>query len=516
MWVEEENNQDPYGRTNPTAGTPTVGAGGGVASAPTTQAGTSGTTSNPSTQNPTQSNAPTQTFGTVQDYLKGNQQQGEALGQQFTGNLASNQTNEKSAIDTAAKQTQSDINSGTTNYDAGLVNQAVSDPTKITGNPDQLSSFLKQWNAAYTGPSSFEASTNYAPAQAASSEAQNFGTEESTTGGQQQILHDQFGVYGQGNQGLDQAVLQNSSYFPKVQQQASDFQTIPTYLSNAAAPLDTAATNAAANTAAAQTQTRQAFANMPTSFQSQINAEVAAKRSQDQATASNYQAALASGDAQKVNQALTEMAPGNANGSISQYLGALNQSYGVNPDLTNYYTFNPATDVTAANVATPQEYAKAAAYQQLTGQDYSGILNPANAAQAGTTASPNSGVNVANLTSYLKNTVGQQDKELLGKGTLADVSTKLNLAPITDPKNMGDTTLASKTASELIGAAQRAGMSRGTNGTPSNLENIYHDAATSLVHTAGGGTLNTNSPATAGLLQFVRQLGTYLYGKPQY
>lgn len=511
MWVDEENNQDPYGRTTPAASSPSVGAGGGVASAPT---GTSGTTSNPSTQTPTQTNAPTQTFGTVQDYLKGNQQQGEALGQQFTGNLANSATNEKSAIDTAAKQTQSDITAGSTNYDSGLVNSAVSDPTKVAGNPDQLSSFLKQWNASYSGPSSFENSANYAPASAAAAEAQSLGTQESTTGGQQQILHDQFGVYGQGNQGLDQAVLQNSSYFPKVQQQASDFQTIPTYLSSAATPIDTAATTAAANTANAKTQTQNAFANVPATFQAQVNNQVQNRQDAANALATKYKTDLASGNVGQIVQDIQSANPGASTQTIQSYLNGLKADTGVIPDLSQQYTFNPNTAITAANSVNPGMYANAAAYNKLTGVDYSGILNPANASQAGTAPTAQSGLNPNALQTYLKGNLATSDKALLANPDITTISKNLGIPDVVNG-DMSNVAAGKQSAQALIDAAQRTGFSRQP-GQATPLDNAYHQAAAALVHTAGGGALNTNNPKTAGLLQFVRQLGTFLYGAPQY
>lgn len=514
MWVDEENNQDPYGRTNPTVGTPTVGAGGGVSSAPSTSAGTAGTTSNPSTQTPTPTNQPTQNFGTVQDYLKGNQQQGEALGQQFTGNLSANQTNEKGAIDTAAKQTQSDINAGSTNYNSGLVNTAVSTPTQVTNNPDQLSSFLKQWNAAYTGPASLEASTNYAPAQAAASEATNLGTEEATTGGQQQILHDQFGVYGQGNQGLDQAVLQNSSYFPKVQQQASDFKTIPTYLANAAAPVNTAATTAAANTANTQAQTRAAFANEPTTFQNQINAEVQNNRNTANALATKYKTDLASGDVTQINNDIQAANPKTDTQNLLTYLSGIKEDTGTVPDLSQQYTFNPNTDITAANTATAQEYANAAAYNKLTGVDYSGTLNPANAGQANTAPVAQAGLNPTALKNYLSPILATKDKAIMANPDITSISKNLGVADVVNG-NMSDVAAGRQSAQAIIDAARRTNFVR-QSGQVTPIDNLYHQAAQTLVGTAGGGRLNTSNPATAGLLQFVRQLGTFLYGAPQY
>lgn len=372
MWLDEKNNEDPYNRTQSQPGGPSVGTGGG-----TTQTG--GTTSNPSTTNPIQPNTPSQAFGTVQDYLGANKQQGEQLGQQFTNSLAKSATNEKQAIDTAAGQTSQDITAGSTPFNANLVNKAVTDPTKVTGNPDDLNSFLKQWNASYTGPSSFENSANYAPATAAVSEAATKQTEAGTTGGQQQLLQDEFGVYGQGNKGLDQNLIQNSGSNPAIQAQAKQFGTLPDYLKNAAAPINTQANKAAADTAATQSQTEGAFTNVLTDFQKKINDETAANRATAQA---NYTAA--------------------ENAALNPIETKLQQNYGITPDIASQRTFNPNVDITPENAASAQDYADAAAYQQLTGKDFTGVLNPNNVTQAGQWASPTLTAGIPAIQKYLQ------------------------------------------------------------------------------------------------------------------
>lgn len=517
MWVDDKNEQDPYNRlVNPNPPTvATVGAGGGAGGAgqPT------GTQSNPSTQTPTGPTAPTQNFATVQDYLGANKTQGEDLGQKFTGSLDTSATNEKNAISGAVNQTQNAINAGTTNYDSNLINTALSNPTKVANDPGQLNSFLAQWNASYSGPSSFESSPTYDTATAASTEAQQKQAQVGTAGGQQQLISDQFGVYGQGNKGLDQAILQNSSYYPKVQGEAQNFQNVQDYLTGQAGNLDTAATKAATDTAAAKTNTQNAFANSLTNFQNTLNANTASDLATATAQANKVKADLASGNLSTITPDL-----GGASGvaanypTLQQYLTTLNQNYGVKPDLSNYYTYNPGTNVTNATTASAQDYAKAAALQKLTGTDYSSLLNPTNAAQAGTwnKTGTSNGVDIPNAVTYLKSQLGQQDKQLLANTSLSDATTKLNVPNVVDAKNFSNVAGNQQAANAIIAAAQRQGMGRGQNGVPNNLDNLYHQAAVALVGTAGGGALNTNSPATAGILAFVRQLGTYLYGSPQY
>lgn len=410
MWVDDKNPEDPYNRlSNKTPGAPSVGAGGGAA-----QPG--GTTSNPSTQNPVAPQQPTQSFATVQDYIGANKSQGDALGQQFTDKLAGNLTNEKNTIDTSADQANNEITAGKTNYDPNIVSEAVSSPTTVANDPNKLNSFLGQWNAAYTGPQSFESSDAYTPATGAVTEAQTKQAEAKTTGGQQQLLHDNFGVYGQGNQGLDQTLLQNSNAYPTVESQAKEFGTIPDYLSGKAQSVDTAATKAATDTAAAKQQTQGAFANNLTNFQNTINGKVTAAQTAAQTSADKVKSDLAAGNTQAIVADLKNAnLPPDQIASIQSYLHNYHLDYGTSPDASSTYTFNPATDITAANVASPEDYANAAAYGKLTGTDYSGVLNPTDAAKAGTAPQASTGLNGQKISDYLKGALSTQDKNLLAK-----------------------------------------------------------------------------------------------------
>lgn len=428
MWVDNEDENNPANQTNGTPSAPSVGAGGGTA-----QAG--GTTSNPSTQTPVQPSQPQQNFATVQDYFGANKAQGDTLGQNFSSKLGQSASNERSAIDTAANQTNNDISAGTVNYDPNIVSTAVSDPTKVTGNPDQLQSFLKQWNAAYTGPQSFETSAGYTPAATASNEAKTNQQELATTGGQQQLLQDQYGVYGQGNKGLDQALLQNSSSYPTIQNQGKDFGTVQDYFGQKSQDLDTAATTAAANTDATKAQTQNAFANNLSNFQAGLNTKVSAAQTQATTDATKFQQDLKNGDTATVIADIKKANPNADTSTIQQYLDAYTKDYGSRPDLSSQYKFNPNTDINAANVANAQDYANAAAYGKLTGVDYSGVLNPADASKAGTAPAATTGVN-PNIADYLKTQYANAELQKFGAPILSPTSPN---APNPAPKDVAGT-----------------------------------------------------------------------------
>lgn len=407
MWVDKNEEKETQTPSNTAVG---AGAGG---SAPVSGSNTS--QGNPSTISSTAPAQPTQQFATIQDYLGNNKQQGEDLGQKVTSSLDTAQTQDKGNIDQAANATKNDINNNTINYDGSLVNRAQTDPTSVANNSNDLNSFLKQWNATYSGPSSFETSNNYGSAASAASDANTKAQELNDVGGREQLIGDQFGVYGQGNKGLDQALLQSSSYFPKVQDQQKGFNSIQDYLKNTSTDVNNAALGAKATTDATKTATQAPFANALTNFQTGINNEVTAAQTPAQAQADQLAADFKSGDPAKVIADIKQVDPNIDAQTLQSYLTAMNAQTGTPTDLSKFYSFNPNTAITTANAATADDYARAAALQKLTGVDYSGVLNQANASQAGTAPSASSGITSSNINDYLKN---QYDQAVLGNTAL--------------------------------------------------------------------------------------------------
>lgn len=445
MWIDPK--QDPNKTQNPDSlNSPSVGAGAG-GGAPQVQSSTTAATGTPSSTNPTPE-APNQKFGTIQDYFKGNKNQGEQLGEQFTNKLADTQQTQKNTIDQAAAQTKNDINAGTTAFDQGLVSNAVADPTKITGDADLFNKFTNQWNAAYKGPESFEASNQYGEAVDTANKAKEKQAQVESTGGRQQLLQDEFGVYGQGNKGLDEALLQQSSYFPKVQEQAKQFGTVQDYLGQKAQDVNTAAQQARDTTATTKENTQNAFANSLTDFQKNLTGKVTAAQGQGTDLLKKYQSDLANspGEAAK-DLAASGVDPATAK-NIVEYLKAYNTQYGISPTVSSAYIGNPSVDIKAGNVATTADYNKAAALQQLTGKDYSGILNPADISKAGTGTLPQNAFKSNDLQGYLKTGLDIQDKSFLNR--------PVNIG--NDLRNMADPKLATAYVQKYIDATKRQGI----------------------------------------------------------
>lgn len=275
MWIDEPKDEQ-ESQLAP-AENPTIAAGSGAQLQPSNTAATGTASSTSKAPAPTR-----QQFGTIQDYFKGSKQQGERFGEQFTGKLADTQEKQKGTIQQAAEKAKGAIQAGTTSFDEGLVSKAVADPTQVAGNEDAFNKFQQQWNAQYRGPESFESSDSYTPAATAAQKAAEKASQIQTTGGRQQLVQDEFGVYGQGNKGLDEALLQQSSYFPAVQEQAKQFGTIQDYFKTEAQKVNEDAAKAKQTTASAKESTQDAFLNKDTGalprFQLGLDEKLAAAR----------------------------------------------------------------------------------------------------------------------------------------------------------------------------------------------------------------------------------------------
>lgn len=433
MWVDKPEKEDDFGQQTDSLNSPSVGAGagGGGAQIKSSETAANGT---PSSMSPA-ANAPTQQFGTIQDYFKGNQQQGEQLGEKFSSKLDATKDQERGAIDTAATGAKNQIASNTIGLDQDLLSRTLTDPTKVANDANDYDKFTKQWNAAYAGPQSFETSNTYADAAKATQAAKDKATQLSSTGGRQQLIQDEFGVYGQGNKGLDEALLQQSSYFPQVQEKAKDFGSIQDYLNTQSQDINQAAKTAKDTTEQTKQQVRTPFENKLTGFKSDLDSRVADARNTANKTALDYQSHLNSGNIEEVEKDLASAGVSNdEKADIISYLKSLNKNYGVTPNLTSTFLSNPNVDINAANVATKQDYDTASALNKLTGVDYSGVLNPADVAKSGT--SKTADLKSADLRSYLKENLGIQDKSLVQKG-LPDVYTFLGNIPSIGPGGSG-------------------------------------------------------------------------------
>lgn len=361
-------------------------------------------------------------YTNLQDYIKANQ--GGDFGGQVSSRLNNDMGGAGQAIQNADQSFQQQVNNGTTNYNADLVNSAISDPVTLQQNADQTAALKSQLNANYTGPNNLsDQSDLYNPAQSAVSTAQQNAQATNSDTGRWALLNQYFGgagnQYNQGQQALDSALLaadpNAQTGFQQAQQTA---QGLGTQWNQMQANDTALAQQAATNTAAANSQSRAALGidangqltgtGVIGNLQSTINQQV---------TTDNANAAAG------YNALKGELNSGMLNSNdLQKYLGSSFVDNSSQDPLQNGtrlynvhagdYLVDPSIQqATAANVATGDQYARMNALSSLAGTQNT-FLPLANSSQAGT-YNPN----LSFKTSDFNNAVAQQKNAL--QATLA-------------------------------------------------------------------------------------------------
>lgn len=361
MWIDEQEDEN-LNQPN-SLNSPSVGSGGaGTAPIKGSETAAVGT---PSSMNPTL-DAPGQKFGTIQDYFKGSKTQGDKLGQEFAGKLDTAKQQQTSAIDQASTGAEQDIASNTIGANTDLINTAKIDPTKVANDESQYNDFMKQWNASYKGPDSFEATDKYTDAAKAAQAAKDKATQAGSVGGRQQLLQDDFGVYGAGNKGLDEALIQQSSSFGDIGTKAQELNSLQDYLKGKSGEVAGKAQEAKATTEQTKKAAQDALLGQEgavRSFKSDVDARTEAARTK----AAADQTALATAFGQR--QPLTDAQLMQLGVTQQQYqdLIAKEKTAGYT-NLQDYLTFqNPNAQISRETVASQADQDKDAALAKLTG-----------------------------------------------------------------------------------------------------------------------------------------------------
>lgn len=184
--------------------------------------GQSGTTG---TGGPTSSVGQSATpFTSINRYIEANRPQTQKLAENVGGYVEGLGNTARKNIEDARMKTSGDISAGTVNYNQGLVNQAINTPEKLTSQ--QKTDYKKMRDASYGGPSSFEETQYYQPAQKSAAKAQEQSGLLKSAEGIGQVAIDQQKSLGrsrinQGAASLDSALLQSDPNANARLQQAS-------------------------------------------------------------------------------------------------------------------------------------------------------------------------------------------------------------------------------------------------------------------------------------------------------
>lgn len=326
---------------------------GGGNSLPTTGGGAVGA---PAAAQPNQ-----QGFGNIMNYLDANKDQALGVAGTIAQNLGDQYGQAKSTIDTAAMNAMGDVNKNTVNYDPNMVSSAVSNPAEFVKNPTNLSSFTAQRDATYKGPGSFEDTSYYGDAAKAAAKASDTYNAGKSASGFSGLLNQVSKNPTAGRNALDVGLLQTDpASAAKINAALDPFKDISGYLAGKSSEINKGAESAKKATTEAAQKTKLASADAQASFERDLQSRFAAANQ-------NYNDFLAG-----QNSTLS-------NPDYQRYASLLNSLYGVSVPTS---PTAPTSIPELANVASQQDFARAAALTQLSGQP-DAILSPADIGKAG-------------------------------------------------------------------------------------------------------------------------------------
>lgn len=392
-------------------------------------------------------------FTNLGSYLQVNAPQIQGMAEKVSGQLGQTYDTAKGAVDTGSQAIQNQIAAGYAAPNPELVEQAAANPTEFASTPENVAAFQAQYGNQYTGPASAEVTPDYTTTQGAVQKAVNDAANLGNYGGLQSYLTTNLETNPtQAMSALDTALLnQSPEAISQINAQAARFPGLTDYLNQAMTQQNQniAGAQTAAQTAAQAAQNKFVGEGgvIPT-FSTDLNKRLEAARAL--ALTQGNAAVNALGDFSKFNPDVMNILginPEEANrfvagkGILDKYGNTIDPATG-NPyynaesfNLKNYATqSSPDVQILPENFASQADYAKAAALAQLTGQDLTGLLNPANAEKAGTYSPDVVDFNKDAAMKYVSDTVRDEDKSLVQQAFGFDID---NPATYTDTINGG-------------------------------------------------------------------------------
>jgi len=311
--MEDENQQ-----ANPAQG-PVSPAGGGqtVHLAPSSGIGSPGASGTA----PAPAKGAGGQFATLQNYVDANQGQAAPLANQITGGIQNQYNNLQGQNQSTLSGIGSDVNSGYTPQDTGVLSAEVANPVSFAANPPNVSSFQKQLNDQYTGPASAEGDSRYqtqlAKVNNAISTGQNL---TGTEAGRQQLLAQNEAAPSTSVTGLNEAILsKDPNAQASIESAYKPFSDLTSQLSTGAQGIDTNIGQAQTSAQGANAAANKAIADQTAALNSGVQGELGGA----QTTYNNYET-----DANAIGKMLQS-------GQLSSVAGV-----GVDPALAAFETNN--------------------------------------------------------------------------------------------------------------------------------------------------------------------------------
>lgn len=343
----------PAGEAPPTSG----GSAGEESGGPKTSA----------TGTPTQFGSSASKLG---DYLSANAPQIQNQATNVTGKLNTQYGQLQQGITDTANQFGQQVQQGYAAPNKEVVNQAISNPTQFTADPNNIKAFQAQYNNAYTGPQNFESTQPYGQIQGQVNNAVQQANLLGTQSGLQSYLTGQQKNPTQASTTLDSLLLRgNPQAQQQIQQAANQFKGLTEQFGQA-----TQGANQSVQAAQKAAEDARNYA------QGQVNPYV-----QNFGNTLNTQAQTAQSALDQYNKGITTNR-GTLNSLQALLSGYQGASGKTTPDLlSQYFAQQPIeNNITTATTATPEQYAQSQALAQLLGQNYTPVLNPTQANLAGT------------------------------------------------------------------------------------------------------------------------------------
>ena len=225
-------------------------------------------------------------FTNIAQYQAQNAPATQNLANNVATNLGNTVTGAQDILKNSSTLFNNDVASGTVNSNPDLINQAVTNPTSVTGSPTATEALTALLNANYTGPSDFNSDTNaYTPASAAVSNATSSANQVNSTGGREALI--QSAVNGNnpalsakqpastGNLSLNNALVQNTpGALSTIKQAAAPAATLGTNLFNMETQSQPAVANAKTTTAKTASDTLGALQGAQTGIQNAVTKQV--------------------------------------------------------------------------------------------------------------------------------------------------------------------------------------------------------------------------------------------------
>ena len=412
---DQTNDEEEKGGPNPSQGAvapisggssvhlaPSGGIASGAGAAPSGPSGGSGATPSASGAAPAGGQ-----FASLNQYLSANQGQAAPLAGKITRGINSEYNNlntQNNAALSGINQTVASNAAPTQDQTNATIAQESANPASFTNNPSNVTSFQNLLNASYAGPASAESTNTYQNQQNAVNSAIAAGQNSVTTeAGRENLLSQNEATPTTGVTALNSAILsQDPTALGSIEKAYQPFGSLLTNLQTGAGAAD----KQIAQQQAQDTQASQAASQAINSQINALNSGVTGTLTADQQKAATQNAQiksdLAAGTPTASDLAALGMTSDQWNAlsaadkaaATSQVVNSSNGQFGANTgtttiDPTQFLTQqNPNAVLTAANVATPQDYANAQAYQTLLNglnlQTPTMAINPTTASQAGT------------------------------------------------------------------------------------------------------------------------------------